>query len=218
MDQRALPSRTQSARRFAAGTFAAVACVAWMAAGVGVLDHYAGATASGGRLLVRGGIGAVVFTLAALLAAPPVRGERVRLAVVAFGVWPFATFGMFLAWRIGISAEQLAACEAGDAESCRILAERKDKRGKPDEAIPLFQAGCELGDGRACTTLALRATDPSEAGRYFAAGCEAGIALACTRRAEQVTEPAEHAALLDRACALGDASACERARLDRGAE
>lgn len=205
------------ARGALAAALAAVATSALFVAGVGLLDHFAGASERGQAMLRWGGPAGLACAVAALLVAPRTRRARARLAIVALGVFPFATFGAFLLWRVGVSAEQLAACEAGDGAACRDLAERKERRGRPEEAAPLLVAGCEHDDGRACTALAIQDPAHPEAETRMQRGCELGVALACVELANDATDTTARLALLGKACDLGDASACERARLDRAA-
>lgn len=208
---------TDLARRAVAVLAISLATCGAVAAGIGLLDAGLGATVGGRAYLNRGIAVAIVGAIIAGVVNPRGPGEVRRLGIVAFGVWPFAAFALFIAWRIGVSEEQAAHCEAGDASECFTLARRRDKRGRVEEGRVLFDRGCALGHAASCATLGFRAPtgDMTEhdVDDYLDSACDGGVALACARLASRVAEfdPTRAGILRAAACEAGDASSCSEA-------
>lgn len=193
--------------------------VAW---GIGALDQYAGATGAGAALVGWGRPLGLVFVPLALLIKPRGHGTVRKLMAIAVGVWPFLAFGLFLRWQITMSAEQMALCEAENWRECERLAIRREKRGRFDDAQPLFARACEGGIARACTNAGAmmrdgRGTAPSATGaaELLVAGCDGGDPLACQllgqiykRGGDLPADPERSLAFFARACEGGLASAC----------
>ena len=196
---------------------ASLATVACLACAIGWLDVQTFHSTTGDQMVAVGGSIGAAFTVLTVLLRPGVRGDEwKKLAFLAIGIWPFATFGLFIGWRMAVSAGQFEACEDGYAEVCTQLAIRKERRGKVDEATPLFERACELGDADGCLRLAARsegAGEPEEVDRWYRDACRGDLAIACVRLARRIRDerPAEALALLERACDLEDHSACEEA-------
>ncbi len=181
---------------------------------VGVFDHLTRPTATGRALIVWGGAIGTALCVAAWFVRPGRPKEIQKLGAVALGLWPFVTFGGFILWQIGLSGEQRAACDDGQADACYTLASKKARRGEPLVAAPLFARGCDLGHGEACLALAMAREhgeadgDPVEA---FSRACEARVPRACgylgaALDARDRSDEATRA--WSDACALGDANAC----------
>jgi len=192
--------------------------------GVGALDNWASPTEVG-RSLMRWGlpIGTVCVVAAlALLPRRPMAGKQ--LIFIGVGVWPFAAFGFFLVWQIGMSKEQRAGCSAGEAHQCHVLASRRERRGHFEDAAQLFEAGCELGDLRSCHSFAAMLeggrgvdSDLPRAATLYARACDADPpnALSCSllggmfAQGRGVDADLNRAlSLYDRACELGNSNAC----------
>lgn len=192
------------------------------AALVGVFDRVTARADIGVSLLIGG-----VCVLAASIVVLAVTSRRYSLRsalVLAGGVLPFAAFGLFLVWRIGLSVEQNHDCDQGDAVACRTLGERRFKREKLDDARTLLNRGCELSDAESCMLAASveqrqhgKGTDRYQA--LMHRGCELGSGLSCYRlyliieedpgsAANLALPDGEQLALLQRACDLGYRAAC----------
>lgn len=118
-----------------------------------LIDTLTEASQSADRLVVIGAVTIALGTLLLLIARR--RAQLGKLLILSLGLSPFTIFGLFLVWRIGLSAEQFEACtEEDDAVACRTLAERRANRDKIDDALVLYERGCALGDGRSCVELA----------------------------------------------------------------
>lgn len=173
-----------------------------------------GPSATGQALLRGGAIAAALGITAWLAGAATSRRARGRSAIVAVGIWPFLTFGLFIGWRIGVAGEQAELCEAGEVQACYDLGRRKQRRGKPDEARHWFALGCDGGVGSACLGLAAVTPAAEERGAALRAGCAIDSGEACDRlgrmlRAGDLDGPADEAdRVTRRACELGVASAC----------
>lgn len=176
-----------------------------------------GPSDTGDALRARGWPAFALGAIGATLALSRVRRAAKRAVVIASGAWPFLAFFVFLQWRIGLSTEQLAACEAGEAWACDTLAGRKAKRGDDALAQDLYARGCALGDGHACLGLAalVGPADPRGAGALRAA-CALDEGTACDRLSRALRRgdtaalhPDEAREVRSRACALGVASACD---------
>lgn len=204
-------------RWFATLVLAAIAAIAAIACAIGWLDVQTTHSTTGDQMVAIGGSIAVATGILTVLVRPGVRDDEwKKLAFLGIGVWPFATFGLFIGWRIAVSAEQLNACEHGYAEVCTELATRKDRRGRADEATALFEEACALGDADGCLRLAVRSEevgDEEAVDRWYREACLGDEALACVRLARRLRDevPREALTLLRRACALDDPSACEEA-------
>lgn len=210
-----------SARWLATLFCAAVGSAAAIACAIGWLDIQTAGTQTGHQLVAIGGTVAAAFLCLTVVLRPGHRADEwKKLIFLAIGIWPFATFGLFISWRIGVSAEQLAACEAGYAHVCTTLAVRKDRRGKTDEAGPLFEMACEMRDAEGCLRLAVRSEgilDDEQVDSWFAEACEGDLAIACVRLARRLKDnrPSEALLYLERACEMDDASACAEAQAMR---
>jgi len=200
-------------------------CIAW---GVGSLDQWAAPTQTGAALAATGLWLGPLLVVVSLVVKPRPGLTYKQLTAVAVGLWPFAAFGTFLYWQIGMSSEQLTRCDAGEARQCEILATRKERRGKFDEAAPLFGKGCELGALRSCHHYAtmlragrgLPAANSAEALTLFTASCANDEALSCLfagsmhKRGEAgPADTAQAQTFFARGCALGLASSCAEVEL-----
>ncbi len=199
----------------------AVAIIAAIAAAIGLLDRLTTPTAAGDAFLKYGASVAVGLGICVAILRPTGLQARRRLGLVAFGVWPFATFLLFIAWRIGISAEQLHACDGGDHIACHELAVRKARRGRVEIADRLHRRACAGQEPRSCTALGLRAVDDGapDAAALLAVGCDGGIAHACVglgRLQRDAGRDDNARRWMARACELGDASACAEGNLIEG--
>jgi hypothetical protein len=204
-----------------------LAATAWVGMLVGLIDLAFDRSATGQQLLQGGGLAAVVLTVLTFALKPGLPREGSRLFTIAFGWWPFAAFGFFLVWRIGVSGEQLVACEAGDGDSCWRLAERRERRDRAPEARAIFETGCALDHTRCCTALGSmreygRGGEPDLPGALAAyeQACNGGEALACLRLGSMLkagrgsaADPVRAATFFERACAAGSPSGCEELRL-----
>lgn len=208
-------------RWFATLLCAALASAAAICCAIGWLDVQTAGTQTGHQMVAVGGTAAALFMVLTVVFRPGHRADEwKKLIFLAIGIWPFATFGLFIGWRIAVSAEQLADCEAGYAEVCTALAVRKERRGKTDEAGPLFVRACEMQDAEGCLRLAVRSvgTEPdAQVNDWFAEACTGDLAIACVRLARRLRDehPSDALGYLDRACELGDASACTEAEAMR---
>ena len=217
------PNPARGARWIATLFCATTATIAALACAIGWLDVQTAHSTTGDQMVAVGGSIAAAFATLTVLLRPGVRDDEwKKLAFLAIGIWPFATFGLFIGWRMAVSAEQLSACELGYAEVCTQLAVRKERRGKTEEATPLFVRACELGDADGCLRLAARseaAGDVAEVNRWYREACRGDLPLACVRLARRLrdSDPAEAIALLEGACAMDDPSACEEATSLRNA-
>jgi hypothetical protein len=212
-------NRKADARWYLALLLWFAANVAAGAAIVGAIDIAFDKSVTGHLLLLRG-IGAMVAcAVLALLIRPGRPREGHRFATIAIGLWPFTMFFFFIVWRSGVSAEQRVACHDGDTQACYRLAERLDRRGKPEDAVDIYSIGCAAGGAQCCLMHGSllergRGTEPAaeEALVAYDNGCQLGDALACWRWSqlgERTNAPeveiSEH---VDRACSLGYANAC----------
>lgn len=210
-------SPASGSRWFATLFFTAIASIAAIAGAIGWLDVQTTHSNTGDQMVAIGGSLAAGAAVLAVFLRPGARSDEwKKLAFLAIGIWPFATFGLFIGWRIAVSAEQLNACEHGYAEVCTELATRKERRGHVGEATALFEEACSLGDANGCLRLAVRseeAGDEESVSRWYREACRGEEALACVRLARRLkdSDPSEALSLLQRACALDDASACDEA-------
>lgn len=210
------PPPRQTLRRVVSVLAITIATCAAVAALIGLLDAALGTTEIGATYRFSGTVLAVIGVVVAGLAMPKGPRELRRLAIISFGVWPFAAFVLFIAWRIGVANVQAEACTAGDATACFTLAKRRDKRGRVDEARALFMEGCALGHALSCATLGFRGEAPGidtdDVNAFLQTACEGDVAQACARLATRVegVDPARAQALLRAGCAAGDASSCTR--------
>ncbi|MFT6399262.1 MAG: nitrate reductase NapE component [Bradymonadia bacterium] len=210
-------SASGSARWVATLFCAAIASAAAIACAIGWLDVQTAGTQTGNQLVAIGGTVAAIFAVLTVTLRPGRRADEwKKLIFLAIGIWPFATFGLFIGWRIAVAGEQLADCEAGYAEVCTTLAVRKERRGKTDEAGPLFERACEMGHAEGCLRLAVRSVGVLPAAQidaWFAEACEGDLAIACVRLARRLRDvrPSEALRYLTEACDLDDASACAEA-------
>jgi hypothetical protein len=193
--------------------------VAW---GIGALDQFAGATASGEQLAAWGRPVGVVGLIVGFALKPRGSGTLRKLLAISVGLWPFLAFGLFLRWQINMSEEQRSACEAGDHRSCERLAIRREKRGRFEDAQPLFERACGGGIARACYNAGAMLRDgrgversTERAAALFRTGCDGDDALSCQllgqllKRGDGLPRDlVEARRLFDRACTAGLASAC----------
>ena len=191
-----------------------------MALGFGLIDAQAqpmsGPSQTGQRLLRLGAPAAALGGIVAGLAYAKMRGGARRAVIVISGAWPFVAFFVFLQWRIGLSGEQLSACDGGDAEACDVLAARKAKRGDEALARELYARGCELGNGHACLGFAsIASTSEPEGAQALRDACALGEGTGCDRLSRALRRgdvpaayPGERNQVAAQACALGVASAC----------
>ena len=202
-------------RELAAGLFTTALVGAAFALVFGVVDSATVDSAAGDLYVRNGAIGVVVSLLGLVVSRPRERGSWTRILVVGTGVWSFLAFGVFISWRIALSAEQLEHCESGDYVACFELGERKRKRGDMETAAQLFRMGCEGEEGRACLALA-SAVDGDEALSLQIDACTYDVALGCLRagttlkRAGELERARE---LFVAACEGGEHSGCAELEL-----
>lgn len=174
------------------------------------------ATAAGTVLVRWGAAAAGIGLIGWIVAMRGDRRARVRSGIIAAGVWPFLAFGIFIGWRIGVSAEQAALCEAGAVQQCFDLGKRKQRRAKPEEAAAWYTIGCTAEHAPSC--LGLAAVNDAEAPGALRAACALGSGAGCDRLARllrrgdteaQAPDEAERAEA--RACTLGIEAACANA-------
>ncbi len=208
-----------SDRRSLAASFTGLLCTGgWIACAIGGLDAAVqpveGPSEAGQAFLVRGAMVGMLGTILWAWLAWPSAGARKRSAIVAVGVWPFLTFGLFISWRIGVAAEQAVRCESGEIIACYDLGRRKQRRSKPEEARHWFALGCDGGSAPACIGLAAVTPDAAERSEALRSGCALESGPACDRLGRMLRSgeiegsPDEAARVTARACELGVASAC----------
>lgn len=196
--------------------------IAFGAAIVGVIDLAFDRSVTGQMLLWRGVVVMVMLGSLAWFTRPGRAREGHRFATVSIGLWPFTMFFFFIIWRSGVSDEQRMACYQGSTDACYRLAERLDRRGKPEQAVQLYGHGCSEGGGACCLmhgSLLERgrgtAVDTELALTAYDHGCTLGDAISCWRWVQLAERGAVDAAEIelrvDRACELGYANACARA-------
>jgi hypothetical protein len=190
---------------------------------VGVIDRFTSQGAVG-ILLCAGGI--ALFVLSAIVLFFTSKQHAMKSVwILAGGVFPFAAFGLFLTWRIGLSIEQANDCEDGVAAACRTLGERRFERNKMEDAHRYLERGCELGDAESCLRFGTLFEDEADFDKRVDAwsrGCDLGNALSCYRlylieiESDEQTITSEPLLLLERACELGYRSACIDLRSNNG--
>jgi hypothetical protein len=202
---------------------ACVGCFAWL---VGLIDLTAERSARG-DLMRNVGLGLMVGPGLLSLGLDRRAGSMKRRVVAWLGVLPFAAFLLFFVWRFGVSKEQREGCAAGNAPACQALAERRLRRGHPEDARALADRGCAAGFAPSCElvgTLSRQGiggpVDEAGAALALGAACDADRALACMLlgqllRGEGAAESSRDA--FDQACRLGLAAACEYLDDDRPA-
>jgi hypothetical protein len=195
-----------------AGCTASIGLTALM---VGVIDRFTSQGTVGVVLCVSG---IAVFLLSAAVLFFTSRQHAMKSVwILAGGVFPFAAFGLFLTWRIGLSVEQASDCEDGIAEACRTLGERRFERNNMEDAHHYLERGCDLGDGESCLQFGTLFDDDEDFDQRISAwsrGCELGNALSCYRlylieiESDGETMSSKPQTLLKRACELGYRNAC----------
>jgi hypothetical protein len=138
-----------------------------------------------------------------------------------------ASTSLAYAWAYQDTKPLSGGCDAGDPESCYLLASaHRAGRGVPrDETLAreLFARSCELGWAAGCSSLAeiyLRgdgvAVDSVRAADGFSQACGAGEAMSCLRlglmyRLGQglAPDPTRAIELMQQACAMGLEEACQ---------
>ena len=189
----------------------------FIAAAVGVVDAISFRSGVGSSMLIGGGgvAGLGMGLGAALRSREP--GEWRRLGFIALGVWPFASFLLFLGWQIAMSVEQAGLCEGGDVDACLTLAERKQRRGKSEEAIIYAEAACELESIDGCALLGsllyYTGDDDVRALELLEGACDADHPIACSTAGRVLSRPpysnpGRASEFFQRACDLGVASSC----------
>lgn len=196
--------------------------IALGAAIVGVIDLAFDRSTTGQMLLLRGCVATLVLAAVAWFTRPGRPREGHRFATITIGLWPFTMFFFFIVWRSGVSDEQRAACYEADTDACYRLAERLDRRGKPEQAVEIYAQGC-ASDGGACCLMhgslleRGRGTSADPAGALLAYddGCDLGDSISCWRWVQLAERSSVDAGEVEqrvqRACSLGYANACARA-------
>lgn len=190
--------------------------------GTGWLAHSTHPADIASRMIAVGSL-ALPAGIILLAVARPRASDARRLLAVTVGLWPFAAFGAFLWWQIGLSTEQRHACiTEANAEACERLAHRRHRRGHHADAAELHERACSLDRGRSCFSLAglalhghLGDRDPGTARRWLSAGCalehpESCARLGALKRLGQggPADPEGAQQALDIACQAGIANAC----------
>lgn len=107
-------------------------------------------------------------------------------------------------------------CDAGVAESCRVLGTRLVHGNNVDKDVGLAKevlgAGCEAGDGAACTALGVvfrdEDKDEAKAGAWYLRGCLAGDAKACPEGGLMAPDLETAAKAFTAGCEGGDQKSC----------